>query len=292
MKKEIATGTHDFKEIIETNSLYIDKTLFIKELIDDTSKVVCFPRPRRFGKTLNMSMLDYYFNCEYDDSEYLFKGLNINKEEDKYLMEMNKYPVIALSFKELKSNTYQEFIINFKLLMNKLYDKYNKLLNSNKITETDKEYFKKITNMNEDVLLANSISMLVRMLRKEYNKEVIVLLDEYDAPILNGYLKGYYDEVITFIKQIFVTTFKDNNDLKKGIITGISRISKENLFSDANNIEVYNMTDSRYSTYFGFTESEVKDVLKEYDLENTFDDVKKWYDGYLFNRLVRKLKKV
>ncbi len=285
--KPIALGTHDFKEIIETNSLYIDKTLFIKDIIDEASKVVWFPRPRRFGKTLNMSMLDYYFNIEYKDNpniKDLFNGLNISKEEDKYLMEMNKYPVISLSFRELKANSYQEFIINFKLLINKLYDKYNNLLNSNKIAEMDKEYFKKITNMDEDVLLANSISMLVRMLRKEYNKEVIVLLDEYDAPILNGYLKGYYDEIITFIKQIFVTTFKDNNDLKKGIITGISRISKENMFSDANNIEVYNITDSRYSTYFGFTESEVKEVLKEYNLDDNFLDVKKWYDGYLFGK--------
>ncbi len=281
MKKEIATGTHDFKEIIETNSLYIDKTLFIKELIDDTSKVVCFPRPRRFGKSLNMSMLDYYFNREYDDSEYLFKGLNINKEEDKYLMEMNKYPVISLSLKELKKDTYQEFIDKYKTLMANLYLKYKIVLENSNV---DKDFYNRIIKKEEESELADSLSYLVNYLKEYYNQEVIVLLDEYDAPILYAYEMDYYDKMITFIKQLFVTTFKDNNNLRKGIITGISRISKENLFSDANNIEVYNMTDSRYSTYFGFTENEVKEVLKEYDLENTFDDVKKWYDGYLFNK--------
>ncbi len=284
--KFIAAGTHDFKKIIETNSLYIDKTLFVKELIDDTSDVICFPRPRRFGKTLNMSMLDYYFNIEYKDNpniKDLFKGLNISKEEDRYLREMNKYPVISLSFRGLKTNTYQEFIDEYKKIIYKLYLKFNYLLTSDKVSEPNKKIFEDYYNMKTNNL-SSAISDLMLMLKEHYNKEVIVLLDEYDAPILNGYLKGYYDEIITFIKQIFVTTFKDNNDLKKGIITGISRISKENMFSDANNIIVYNMTDNMYSNYFGFTESEVKEVLKEYNLENTFQDVKKWYDGYLFNK--------
>ena len=163
MKKEIATGTHDFKEIIETNSLYIDKTLFIKELIDDTSKVVCFPRPRRFGKSLNMSMLDYYFNREYDDSEYLFKGLNINKEEDKYLMEMNKYPVISLSLKELKKDTYQEFIDKYKTLMANLYLKYKIVLENSNV---DKDFYNRIIKKEEESELADSLSYLVNYLKK------------------------------------------------------------------------------------------------------------------------------
>ncbi len=284
MKREIATGTEDFKEIIETNSLYIDKTLFIKEIIDDTSKTVCFPRPRRFGKTLNMSMLNYYFNLDYKDNN-LFKGLNISELGEKYKEEKNKYPVISISFRELKTNNYQEFINEYKKIIGKLYLKYKYLLESDRVSESFKKVFEDYYYMNTDNL-TSAISDLMLMLNEHYNIKVIVLLDEYDAPILHAYEKGFYEEIITFMKQLFVTTFKDNSDLRKGVITGISRISKENLFSDANNIEVYNMTDSRYSTYFGFTENEVKDSLKEYGLLDTFDNVKKWYDGYLFNKTI------
>ncbi len=276
INKPIATGTHDFKEIIESNSLYIDKTLFIKELIDDTSKVLCFPRPRRFGKTLNMSMLDYYFNLDYKDNT-LFNGLKIMEQGDKYLREMNKYPVISLSLKELKKETYQEFIDKYKTLMSELYKKYKFILDN---PDINSDFYNKIIKMEEESQLADALSYLVRDLSKYYGLQVIVLLDEYDAPILYGYEKGYYDEIITFIKQLFVTTFKDNNNLRKGVITGISRISKENLFSDANNIEVYNITDSMYSTYFGFTEQEVDILLQEYSLSPK--GVEEWYDGYLF----------
>ncbi len=287
MKREIATGTEDFKEIIETNSLYIDKTLFIKEIIDDTSKTVCFPRPRRFGKTLNMSMLNYYFNLDYKDNK-LFYGLNISELGEKYKEEANKYPVISISFRELKADNYKDFLKSYKELMANLFSNYEYLLKSKAINSNAKRKINKFINEkeNDGNRLANAVSNLVRYLRKYYDIKVIVLLDEYDAPILHAYEKGFYEEVITFMKQLFVTTFKDNTDLRKGVITGISRISKENLFSDANNIEVYNMTDSRYSTYFGFTESEVQDALKEYDLLDTFDNVKKWYDGYLFNKTI------
>ncbi len=280
--KPIAIGIHDFKTIIETGSLFIDKTLLIKELIDNTSAVICLPRPRRFGKTLNMSMLYYYFSRDYKDNN-LFDGLKIMSQGEKYLMEMNKYPVISLSLKNTKFDNYEGFIDNYKDVMKALYGKYEYLLKSDKLDETEKNDFLKITRKEEDILLPNALSKLASYLSKHYESQVIVLLDEYDAPIINGYLKGYYDEIITFIKQIFVTTFKDNNDLKKGVITGISRISKENLFSDANNINVYNITDSRFSTHFGFTEDEVKWALKEYGLEDNFKDVKKWYDGYLFD---------
>ena len=287
MKREIATGTEDFKEIIETNSLYIDKTLFIKEIIDDTSKTVCFPRPRRFGKTLNMSMLNYYFNLDYKDNK-LFYGLNISELGEKYKEEANKYPVISISFRELKADNYKDFLKSYKELMANLFSNYEYLLKSKAINSNAKRKINKFINEkeNDGNRLANAVSNLVRYLRKYYDIKVIVLLDEYDAPILHAYEKGFYEEVITFMKQLFVTTFKDNTDLRKGVITGISRISKENLFSDANNIEVYNMTDSRYSTYFGFTENEVKDSLKEYGLLDTFDNVKKWYDGYLFNKTI------
>ena len=286
--KPIAIGIHDFKKIIETGSLFIDKTLFIKELIDNTSAVICLPRPRRFGKTLNMSMLDYYFNIKYKDNpdiKGLFKGLNISKEEDKYLSEMNKYPIISLSFRGLKTDTFKEFKKEYKMLMSSLYASYSFLLDSDKVdSELKKEFIECYAK--KDYILTSAIPNLMLMLKQYYQEDVMVLLDEYDAPIINGYLKGYYDDIIAFIKQIFVKTFKDNNDLKKGVITGILRVSKENMFSDANNINVYNITDSRFSTHFGFTEDDVKWALKEYNLSDNFQDVKKWYDGYLFNKTI------
>ena len=281
--RPIAIGTDDFKEIIESNSLFIDKTLFIKDIIDDTGKVLLFPRPRRFGKSLNMSMINYYFNNSYD-SKYLFDGLNISKCEDKYLMEMNKYPVISLSLKDCKKGTYLEFISSFKIIISDLYNNYKYLLESSLIDEVEKDYFRRCLKREEDIQLSLSLSRLMYMLKKHYNMEVIVLLDEYDAPIMEGYLKGYYGEIINFMRNLFSSTFKGNLDLKKGIITGILRVSKEGMFSGANNINVYNITDSLYSNYFGFLESEVEDVLKEYGLSDKFSLVKTWYDGYLFGK--------
>ena len=281
--QNISLGTDDFKEIIESNSLFIDKTLFIKELIDDTSKVLLFPRPRRFGKSLNMSMLKYYFDISLD-SNALFKGLNISKCSKLYLDEMNKYPVVSLTLKECKKATYEEFLMSFKTLISNLYYNYQFLLDSPLIKEVDKEYFKRCVNEEEEKQLSLALAKLINMLEIYYNKQVIVLLDKYDAPILEGYLKGYYDDIINFMREVFSSTFKGNLSLKKGVITGILRVSKESMFSGANNINVYNITDSNFSTYFGFTEEEVKETLAEYDLSDSFNEVKKWYDGYLFSR--------
>ena len=281
--KPIAIGTDDFREIIESNSLFIDKTLFIKELIDDTSKVLLFPRPRRFGKSLNMSMLKYYFDINLN-SKYLFKGLNISKCSKLYLDEMNKYPVVSLTLKECKKATYEEFLMSFKTLISNLYYNYQFLLDSPLIKEVDKEYFKRCVNEEEEKQLSLALAKLINMLEIYYKSQVIVLLDEYDAPILEGYLKGYYDNIINFMREVFSSTFKGNLSLKKGVITGILRVSKESMFSGANNINVYNITDSNFSTYFGFTEEEVKETLAEYGLSDKFLEVKKWYDGYLFSR--------
>ena len=280
--KNINLEKNDFKEIIESGSLFIDKTLFIKELIDNPSPFLCFPRPSKFGKSLNMSMLNYYFNLEYKNNT-LFNGLEIMTEGDKYLNEMNKYPVISLSLKDTKCDNYEGFINNYKEAMKNLYTKYDYLLKSDKLDETDKKDFVKIIRKQENTLLSKAIAKLVTYLNRHYGLKVIVLLDDYDVPIINGYFNGYYDEVVNFINQLLVTVFKDNNELKKGIITCISKICTENLYSCANNIEVYNITDARYSTHFGFTESEVKELLKEYNLSDTLDDVKKWYGGYLFD---------
>ncbi|MBQ8472175.1 MAG: AAA family ATPase [Bacilli bacterium] len=281
--KAIGIGTDDFKEIRENDYLFIDKTLLIRELIDDGSKALLFPRPRRFGKSLNMSMLDYYFNLEYKDiSKDLFNGLNISKCSDRYLNEMNKYPVVSLSLKECKKDSYNDFIDNFKTIISKLYSKYTYLLDSPLIKEIDKEYFRNCLDKKQEIELARCISNLIDMLSIYHKEQVIVLLDEYDTPIMESYLKGFYKEVINFMKDLFTNTFKGNLNLKKGIITGILRVSKEGMFSEANNIKVYSVCDYKYSTYFGFLEGEVKDSLKDYNLSGKYEDVKKWYDGYLF----------
>ncbi len=280
-KIKVPTGIDDFKIVIKENYLYIDKTLFIKELIDDTSKVLCFRRPRRFGKSLNLSMIYYYFSNNYDYS-YLFKGLNIINQDEKYLKEMNKYPTIFLSLKDLINNTYPEFINKYKTIMSNLYKEHKYVLEN---PDIDENFYNRIIKMEEENELADALSYLVGYLNKYYNEQVIVLLDEYDTPILHGYEKGYYREIINFMKQLFVTTFKPNpvdSPVKKGIITGISRISKENLFSDSNNINVYNVTNNKYSNYFGFTEEEVNNLLEKYGLDSSKNKVKKWYDGYLF----------
>ena len=281
--KPIAIGTADFKTIIDNNGLFIDKTLFIKEIIDDISAVLLFPRPRRFGKSLNMSMLKYYFDITLD-SKYLFKGLKILECGDKYLNEMNKYPVVSLTLKECKKATYEEFLMSFKTLISNLYYNYQFLLDSPLIIDVDKEYFKRCLNEEEDRQLSLALATLVHMLEIYYNKQVIVLLDEYDAPILEGYLNGYYDNIINFMREVFSSTFKGNLSLKKGIVTGILKVILSGPFSGANNIIVYNITDSNFSTYFGFTEEEVKETLAEYGLSDSFNEVKKWYDGYLFSR--------
>ena len=276
--KKVPTGIDDFKTIIERNYLYIDKTLLIKDIIDDFDKPLCIIRPRRFCKSVNMSMLDYYFNLEYKDNN-LFKGLKIMKCGDTYLSEMNRYPVILISFKELKKNNYSSFIDRYKTLMADLYLKYKFVLEN---PDVDKEFYNRIIKKQEESELTNALSYLVKYLRKYYNKQVIVLLDEYDVPIIGGYLNGYYKEVLDFVKEIFASTFKNNINLKKGVVTGVFRVAIEELETGANNFNVYNITDNEYSNYYGFTEEEIKEVLKEYGLSDKLNEVKKWYDGYLF----------
>ena len=279
--KNINIEIDDFKTIIENDYLYIDKTLLIKDIIDEFYIPCLFTRPSGFGKTLNMSMLDYYFNIKYKDNpniKDLFKGLNITKEEDKYLMEMNKYPVISLSFRELKANTYQEFIKKYKILMKKLYKEYEFLLKSPEFNDIHKKEFKKVIKC-ENYILYSPIGDLIRFLNNHYKRKVIVILEDYDVPLLEGFINGYEKEIESFLEQLINYSFKDNSEIQKLIMTGVV----SSFAVETNNINVYNLNYSMYSNYFGFTEDEVKEVLKEYNLENTFDDVKKWYGGYSFD---------
>ena len=279
-KKRLPIGYSNFKEVIEKDLYYVDKTKVIEELLDNKNKVILFPRPRRFGKTLLMSMLDNFFNIEYiKENKNLFKNLYISNSP--YYNELSSYPVINISFKELKGNSYEEIYLDYKELIRELYSSKRYIIDN--LTDDEKKIFERFLYKNAQIEeYKKSIKILSDMLYKYYNKEVIILIDEYDVPIQDGYLKGYYDNIIELIKGMFSSALKDNNYLKFAIMTGVLRVSKESLFSDLNNVKVYGIVDSNYNEYFGFTESETKILLEYYDLKLN-KDVKNMYDGYNFN---------
>ena len=232
MGRGIAIGQSDFKSIIDKNCLYIDKTEFIKEIIDNESNVLLITRPRRFGKTLNMSTLKYFFSIDEKENAYLFNGLKIKKEGEKYTEKQNKYPVIWLSMNGMSSGTYEEMIESLKAEMRYAYSEHRYLLESEKIYEEEKAKIMDILYQREsEIGLKNSIKDLIIMLNRNFEQKPILLIDEYDVPIQNAYIYGYYEEAIKFFKTFYGTTFKDNPNLEKTVITGVSRVSKESLFS-------------------------------------------------------------
>lgn len=275
--------TENFKELIETNSIYADKTNLVKDILN--RKVVLYTRPRRFGKTLNMSML-YYFFSNQEDSFNLFKDLNIAKDTET-MKHMNQYPVISISLKELTRKNFKlqisEFINN---VVYNLCDKHRYLLNSDNLEAEEKSLFDKYLkrNITEDEL-SSVLYNLSRMMYKHFNSEVIILIDEYDVPLRYAHQYGYYDDMLDFIRSLFSSALKTNNYLYKGIMTGCLRIAKESVFTGLNNFETDSMLNKNREAYFGFTEEEVKSILDEYDMPEKFKDIKDWYDGYLFGNV-------
>ena len=279
MKRIVATGKQSFEKIISNNCFYVDKTNFIKEWWESEDDVTLITRPRRFGKTLNMEMLECFFSNRYADRGELFEGLSIWKEE-KYRELQGTYPVISLSFANVKGNYYGKLIKKLDIIIKNLYSKYEFLLMSDEVSETDKEYFKTINNGADEAELEMSLHQLSKMLYQYYDKRVIILLDEYDTPMLEAYEKRYWDELVSFTRGLFNSTFKTNPYMERGIMTGITRISKESIFSDLNNLKVITVTSDRYATAFGFTEEEVFAALDEYGLSEHKKMVKEWYDGF------------
>jgi len=281
LNKKIPIGLSDFKEIIAEDYYFVDKSLLIKEFINNSSKIVLVSRPRRFGKTLNMSMLKYFFNLS-DENGNLFKGLNIEKEvEFKF---QGKIPVIFISFKKLKSNTFESFCKKLKLLMSKQYLEYKYLLESDDIEIELKIYFEKILKGEcslEELEL--SIEYLMEMISKYYKKKVILLIDEYDVPIQEGYISDYYDQMISFMRNMLSSALKDNEYLKKSMLTGILRIAKESIFSGLNNIEVYTLLNKKFSDKFGFTQNEIEKLVYDFNEANQVEKIKEWYNGYVFD---------
>ncbi len=281
MAKTIGIGIQDFEKLIEGNYYYVDKTDFIKEWWESGDDATLINRPRRFGKTLNMSMLNRFFSNEYAGQGEIFEGLSIWKEE-KYRKLQGTYPVISLSFASIKEKDYITTRKKICQLLTKLYAKYSFLLKGDMLYKTEKAYFKRIAEDMDDADATMAIHNLSDYLSRYYGKRVIILLDEYDTPMQEAYVHGFWDELVSFTRSLFNATFKTNPWLERGIMTGITRVSKESIFSDLNNLEVVTTTSNKYVTAFGFAEPEVFNALDEYDLGKEKENVKFWYDGFTF----------
>ena len=279
-KKRIPLGKSDFKEIIEGNYYYCDKTKLIEDILDKGFEVNLFTRPRRFGKTLNMSTLKYFFDVRNaEENRKLFKDLYI--EKSGYFDKQGQYPVILISFKDLSANNWKAMTINIKEAIRKLFNEHSYLFED--LIEIKKEVFEKILRKTLDIEeLKNILQFLTEILYEKYNKKVVVLIDEYDTPLISAYTEGYYKEAIPFFKTLYSSVLKDNKYLELGIMTGILQVAKEGIFSGLNNIKVYNILGDNYSSYFGLVQEEVEKALVDFELEDNIEDVKTWYDGYRF----------
>ena len=280
--KKIPIGEDDFKRLIENNNYYVDKTRLIEDILTRGSLVNLFPRPRRFGKTLTISMLDNYFNIKKKEvNKNLFKGLEIEKSSKEIQKEKGKYPVISLNLKEIKAENWELEFNLLKNIISKLY--YDHIEVQEVLNETEKrDYNAILLKMADEAVYQLSLKNLSQYLMRLYKERVIILIDEYDAPIEKGYIEGFYDEVIDFMRNFFGAALKTNDALKFACITGILRVSKESIFSGLNNIDIYSILNEQYSEYFGFLPEEVDKILEEYGMKDRKEDIKKWYDGYNF----------
>ena len=283
MGKTVAIGIQSFERLVKENYFYIDKTDFIREWWESGDDVTLIARPRRFGKTLNMSMLEAFFSVEYAGRSDLFEGLSI-WENEKYRALQGTYPVISLSFANVKENSYQMTRKKICQLITKLYADHAFLLDSNVLYETERNYFKRVSEEMDDSDASLALYQLSDFLYRYYGKKAIILLDEYDTPMQEAYVQGFWDEVVSFTRNLFNSTFKTNPYLARGIMTGITRVSKESVFSDLNNLKVVTTTSDEYATAFGFTEQEVFTALDAYGYGERKTNVKDWYDGFIFGK--------
>ena len=278
--KRLAIGLSDFKHLIKEDFYYFDKTKFIEEVIKDGSQVKLFARPRRFGKTLNMSMLKYFFDIENkEENKEIFKDLYIEKTEA--FKEQGQYPVIFLSLKDLKALTWEQMEKAIKSAISRLFSEYKYLLND--LDKFDTLAFENILLKNTELEdLKEALKFLTRILYEKYNKKVVVLIDEYDSPLVSAYINGYYEKAKDFFKTFYSTVLKDNSYLQMGVLTGIIRVIKAGIFSDLNNLSTYTILSDVYTDSYGLTEEEVEKSLKYYGIEQEISNVKDWYDGYKF----------
>ena len=279
MKKGIGVGIEDFKKIIEEDCYYFDKTNYIEELLKDRTEIKLFTRPRRFGKTLNMTTLKYFFDVKNaEENRKLFKDLYIEKSE--YFKEQGQYPVIFITMKDLKKNTWEQMNFAAKSLISNLYNEFEFI--REKLNEIEKEKFYKIWSKSEDGDYDNSLRLLSEYLYNYYQKKVVLLIDEYDNPLIVANQNGYYKEAINFYRNLYSSALKTNSNLKMGVLTGIVQVAKEGIFSGLNNVITYNILGNDFETFFGLSEEEVEEALKYFEMTYEIEEVKKWYDGYKF----------
>ena len=283
MPRTVGVGHQDFEQMITKNNFYIDKTMFIKEWWENNDAVTLITRPRRFGKTLNLDMTECFFSVTYSGRSDLFQNLSIWQEE-KYRELQGTCPVLFLSFAGVKATSFSDARKSICQIIKHLYTKYDFLLESGHLNENEREMYHSISVNMENYLAASSLSALSDYLMRYYGKKVIILLDEYDTPMQEAYVYGYWNEMVSFVRNLFNCTFKTNPFLERAIMTGITRVSKESVFSDLNNIETVTTTSEKYETSFGFTQEEVWNALKEYDLFEEREHVQTWYDGFTFGR--------
>ncbi len=283
-KKRIPIGYEDFKQLIDSGFYYVDKSMLIYELLHSGGQNNLITRPRRFGKTLNFSMLKYFFDINEKDNAYLFDGLKISEHYEELAMYRNTHPVITLSLKCAKQGDYREALRGLKYEIQRQFINNKFILDSDKLADEYKDEYKKILSMDEDAVWSNSIQLLSICLKQYYGTKTIILIDEYDVPLEDAYFSGYYDEMVRFIRSLFESALKTNSALEFSVITGCLRISKESIFTGLNNLAVNSILSNKYSESFGFVQYEVDELMKYYNIEEKSQLMKKWYDGYLFGK--------
>ena len=283
-KKRIPIGYEDFKQLIDSGFYYVDKSMLIYELLHSGGQNNLITRPRRFGKTLNFSMLKYFFDINEKDNAYLFDGLKISEHYEELAMYRNTHPVITLSLKCAKQGDYREALRGLKYEIQRQFINNKFILDSDKLADEYKDEYKKILSMDEDAVWSNSIQLLSICLKQYYGTKTIILIDEYDVPLEDAYFSGYYDEMVRFIRSLFESALKTNSALEFSVITGGLRISKESIFTGLNNLAVNSILSNKYSESFGFVQYEVDELMKYYNIEEKSQLMKKWYDGYLFGK--------
>lgn len=286
MARTVGIGIQDFSKVIENNCFYVDKTYFIKEWWESKDEVTLITRPRRFGKTLTMSMVEQFFSIKYAGRGDLFEGLSIWNEKSpdgdyEYRKIQGTWPVIAISFAKVKETSYLNARKGICQIIAGLYNQFDFLLDSGKLNDNEREYYRKISAEMEDYVAADSLNALSNYLMKYYGKKVIILMDEYDTPMQEAYVYGYWQELTAFIRSLFNATFKTNPYMERAVMIGVTRVSKESIFSDLNNLKVVTTTSGEYGNVFGFTEQEVFDALDEFVIEEK-EEVRNWYDGFIF----------
>ncbi|HFA51973.1 MAG TPA: AAA family ATPase [Bacteroidetes bacterium] len=287
-KKRILIGNSNFGYIVSNKGYFVDKTLLVKDFYDNSSQVLLMPRPRRFGKTLNLSMIEHFFDVKKKDAAALFSGYKISGEKAFCGAHQNKYPVINITLKNIRAGDWAECFDEIKMAISELYQNHKYLLKSEKLDDFEKSVFKNIILQTANLAAyKHSLKSLSKYLHAHYGEPAVVLVDEYDTPIISGYTEGYYKEIITFMQVFLGSAFKGNDSLQKGLITGIMRIAKESIFSELNNLGVFTITSLAFSDKFGFTEGETKKLLAYFGLAGNFPGVQQWYNGYKFGNTDR-----